>query len=126
VVSKGITITGEITGTDALFIDGEVEGAITIPGERVTVGKNGHVSSTGSSATPCISAREVVVMGRVTGNVSASDRVDIRAGGEVTGDILTTRISIEDGAFFRGGIDIRKSEPKAAPEPEPVEAVAAV
>ena len=65
-------------------------------------------------------------MGHVTGNISATERVDIRAEGAVTGDILTARISIEDGAMFRGGIDILRTEPKAEPEPEPVEEPAAV
>lgn len=126
VVSNGLTLKGEITGTDPLYIDGDVEGAINIPGERVTVGKNGHVSAAGVSPAACITAREIVVMGRVTGNISAIDRVDIRADGAVIGDILTARISIEDGAFFRGGIDIRRSESKPVLVPEPAEAVASV
>jgi cytoskeletal protein CcmA (bactofilin family) len=67
----------------------------------VTVGRNGSVSAN-------ISAREVVVLGKVKGNLSASDRVDIRSEGSLTGDVVAQRISIEDGAFFKGGIDIRK------------------
>jgi cytoskeletal protein CcmA (bactofilin family) len=84
-----------------LYIDGKVEGAINLPGNRVTVGRNGQVSAN-------ISAREVVVLGKVRGNINASDRVDIRSEGSLTGDVIAQRISIEDGAFFKGGIDIRK------------------
>jgi cytoskeletal protein CcmA (bactofilin family) len=109
-ISKGLSIKGEITGTESLFIDGKVEGSISIPGNRVTVGKNGNV-------TASISAREIVVLGKLKGNVNATDRVDIRAEGALTGDVAAARISIEDGAFFKGGIDIRKpdSKPTAVP-----------
>jgi cytoskeletal protein CcmA (bactofilin family) len=104
-ISKGLSIKGEITGTESLFIDGKVEGSISIPGNRVTVGKNGNV-------TASISAREIVVLGKLKGNVTATDRVDIRAEGALTGDVAAARISIEDGAFFKGGIDIRKPDSK--------------
>ena len=116
-ISKGLSIKGEITGTESLFIDGKVEGSISIPGNRVTVGKNGNV-------TASISAREIVVLGKLKGNVNATDRVDIRAEGALTGDVAAARISIEDGAFFKGGIDIRKpdSKPTAVPS-EPKVAV---
>jgi cytoskeletal protein CcmA (bactofilin family) len=113
-ISKGLVIKGEITGTESLFIDGKVEGSISLPGNRVTVGRNGQVSAS-------IAAREIVILGKVRGNVAASDRVDIRAEGALTGDVAAARISIEDGAFFKGGIDIRKAEAKpAAPAPVPV------
>ena len=104
-ISKGLSIKGEITGTESLFIDGKVEGSINIPGNRVTVGKNGQVKAS-------ISAREIVVLGKLKGNVTATDRVDIRAEGALTGDVAAARISIEDGAFFKGGIDIRKADSK--------------
>jgi cytoskeletal protein CcmA (bactofilin family) len=94
-------VKGEVTGSESLYIDGKVEGAINLPGNRVTVGRNGQVSAN-------ISAREVVVLGKVRGNINASDRVDIRSEGSLTGDVIAQRISIEDGAFFKGGIDIRK------------------
>jgi cytoskeletal protein CcmA (bactofilin family) len=100
-----------------LFIDGKVEGSINLPGNRVTVGRNGQVAAS-------ISAREIVVLGKVRGNVTATDRVDIRAEGALTGDVSAARISIEDGAFFKGGIDIRKAEPKPvapAASPSPAE-----
>jgi cytoskeletal protein CcmA (bactofilin family) len=116
-IGKGLYIKGEISGTESLFIDGKVEGSIVLNGNRVTVGRNGQVAAS-------ITAREVVVLGKVRGNVSATDRVDIRAEGAVTGDVSAARISIEDGAFFKGGIDIRKADAPAkpaapAPAPEP-------
>ena len=94
-------VKGELTGSESLYIDGKVEGAINLPGNRVTVGRNGQVAAN-------IVAREIVVLGKVRGNCQASDRVDIRSEGSLTGDVIAARISIEDGAFFKGGIDIRK------------------
>lgn len=109
-ISKGLFIKGEITGSESLFIDGKVEGSINLNGNRVTVGRNGQVAAS-------ITAREVVVLGKVRGNVTATDRVDIRAEGALTGDVAAARISIEDGAFFKGGIDIRKPDAKPAATP---------
>jgi cytoskeletal protein CcmA (bactofilin family) len=114
IIGKGLIVKGEIAGTESLFIDGRVEGSVNLPGERVTVGQNGRVvASMTASMNVCITAREIVVMGNVSGNVSA-DRVEIRAGGKLNGDISTARISIADGAFFKGGIDIRESSAKPA------------
>jgi cytoskeletal protein CcmA (bactofilin family) len=115
-IGKGLFIKGEITGSESLFIDGKVEGSVMLPGNRVTIGRNGQVSAS-------ITAREIVVLGKVRGNMSATDRVDIRAEGSLSGDVAAARISIEDGAFFKGGIDIRKPEGKAG---APVEAPKAV
>jgi cytoskeletal protein CcmA (bactofilin family) len=117
-IGKGLTIKGEINGSESLYIDGKVEGSVNLPGNRVTVGRNGQVAAS-------ITAREIVVLGKVRGNVTATDRVDIRAEGSLSGDVAAARISIEDGAFFKGGIDIRKPEGTkqaavVAPTPEPV------
>jgi cytoskeletal protein CcmA (bactofilin family) len=101
-IGKSLVIKGEVTGSESLFIDGKVEGSITLPGNRVTVGRNGNVAAN-------ITAREIVVLGKVRGNANASDRVDIRSEGSLIGDVSAQRISIEDGAYFKGGIDIRKS-----------------
>jgi|SRR5579883_1632369 cytoskeletal protein CcmA (bactofilin family) len=120
-IGKSLVIKGEVTGSESLYIDGRVEGSINLPGNRVTVGKNGVVNAN-------INAREVVVLGKVRGNLTASDRVDIRTEGSLTGDVVAQRISIEDGAFFKGGIDIRKPGQKAngeAKEAPPAEATAA-
>jgi cytoskeletal protein CcmA (bactofilin family) len=118
-IGKGLFIKGEITGSESLFIDGKVEGSITIPGNRVTIGRNGQVSAN-------ISAREIVVLGKVRGNVTATDRVDIRAEGSLSGDVAAARISIEDGAFFKGGIDIRKPDAKPGTPGGPAPAIAEV
>jgi cytoskeletal protein CcmA (bactofilin family) len=123
-IGKGLYIKGEITGSESLYIDGKVEGSLNLPGNRVTVGRNGQVSAN-------INAREIVVLGKVKGNVTATDRVDIRAEGSLNGDVAAARISIEDGAFFKGGIDIRKPDAKAEAKaagptsvPEPAKATA--
>jgi cytoskeletal protein CcmA (bactofilin family) len=116
VIGKGLFIKGEITGSESLLIDGKVEGSLNLPGNRVTVGRNGQVAAN-------ITAREIVVLGKVKGNVTASDRVDIRAEGSLSGDVAAARISIEDGAFFKGGIDIRKPDSKPTAVPEPAKAV---
>jgi len=104
-IGKSLVIKGEITGSEPLYIDGRVEGTINFSGSRVTIGRNGVVTAN-------ISAREVVVLGKVRGNLTASDRVDIRSDGSLTGDVTSARISIEEGAFFKGGIDIRKAGAK--------------
>jgi cytoskeletal protein CcmA (bactofilin family) len=101
-IGKSLVIKGEVTGSESLYIDGRVEGSISLAGNRVTVGRNGVVAAN-------INAREIVVLGKVRGNLTASDRVDIRSDGSLTGDVVAARISIEDGAFFKGGIDIRKA-----------------
>jgi cytoskeletal protein CcmA (bactofilin family) len=108
-IGKSLVVKGELSGSESLYVDGKVEGAINLPGNRVTVGRNGQVAAN-------IMAREIVVLGKVRGNCQASDRVDIRSEGSLTGDVVAARISIEDGAFFKGGIDIRKpgTEAKAA------------
>jgi len=122
-IGKSLVIKGEVTGSESLYIDGRVEGSINLSGNRVTVGRNGVVAAN-------INAREIVVLGKVRGNLTASDRVDTRSDGSLTGDVVAARISIEDGAFFKGGIDIRKGgqpgqqkangEDKGVPASEPV------
>ncbi len=79
-IGKSLVVKGEVTGSESLYVDGRVEGT----------------------------AREIVVLGAVTGNLTASDRVEVRSEGSLTGDVSCQRISIEDGAFFKGGIDVRK------------------
>jgi len=114
-IGKSLVIKGEVTGSESLYIDGRVEGSINLSGNRVTVGRNGVVAAN-------INAREIVVLGKVRGNLTASDRVDIRSDGSLTGDVVAARISIEDGAFFKGGIDIRK----AGGKPEEVKSASSV
>lgn len=106
-IGKGLVIRGEITGTDSLVIEGRVEGSLFLEDGRVTVGREGQVAAN-------IVAREVVVLGKVRGNIVATDRVEIRSDGGAVGDLTAPRISIEDGAFFKGNIDVRKIDPKVA------------
>jgi len=92
-------IKGEVSGSESLYIDGKIEGTLTFKDHRVTVGRNGVVQAN-------ISAREVVIMGKVTGNVECSDRVDIRSEGTLNGDVVSARISVEDGAMLRGSVQL--------------------
>jgi cytoskeletal protein CcmA (bactofilin family) len=117
-IGKSLVIKGEVTGSESLYIDGRVEGSINLAGNRVTVGRNGVVAAN-------INAREIVVLGKVRGNLTASDRVDIRSDGSLTGDVVAARISIEDGAFFKGGIDIRKGSATGQKEEPKSSSVAA-
>ena len=116
-IGKSLIVKGEVSGSESLYVDGKVDGSINLPGNRVTVGRNGQVSAN-------ITAREVVVLGKVRGNINASDRLDIRSEGSLTGDVIAQRISIEDGAFFKGGIDIRKPGQVKDGEPKGVSSAA--
>src|SRR3984885_2582377 len=126
-IGRTLYIKGEVSGSEALYIDGRIEGKITMPESRVTIGRNGKVDAS-------IQAREVVVMGKVTGNIECSDRVDVRAEGSVHGDISTSRISVEDGAALKGGIQVRsegkhkespvQNQSKAAEAPKALAATA--
>ena len=112
-VGKSVKIIGQIFTKEDLYVDGDVEGTIESLENKVTVGPNGRVQAS-------IKAREVIILGQVQGNVETSDKVDLRKDAKLVGDITTARISIEDGAIFKGSIDIRKPEPKpvaAAPRP---------
>ena len=85
---------------------GRIEGTISVPENRVTIGRHGVIQAH-------INAREVVIMGTVSGNVECSDRLDIRGEGSLTGDVITERISVEDGALMKGSIQVRHAEHKA-------------
>ena len=99
-----IVVKGEISSDEDLQIDGKVEGPISLRGNRLTVGRTAHLNSE-------ITAREVIVYGNASGNLRARDRVEIKKDGQVIGDITTTRISIEDGAYFKGHIEIERAQP---------------
>ena len=111
-IGKSVVVKGELSGSEDLIIDGEVEGSISLRGQTLTVGPNGRVHAN-------IEARNVILHGRVDGDISASDRVDLRKSASLSGNISTARISIEDGAFFKGSIDIQKPEQAAKGEPRP-------
>jgi cytoskeletal protein CcmA (bactofilin family) len=124
-IGKAVKIVGQIFTKEDLYVDGDVEGTIESQDNKVTIGPNGRVQAG-------IRAREVVILGQVQGNVEASDKVDIRKDAKLVGDITTSRISIEDGALFKGSIDIKKAEVKAgspvvsAPPPAPQQQAAPV
>ena len=104
-IGRSVVIKGEISGAEALYIDGRIEGVINMPENRVTIGRNGSIQAN-------ISAKEVVIMGKVHGNVECTDRLDIRGEGSLTGDVVTQRISVEDGAVMTGSIQVRAAEVK--------------
>lgn len=106
-LGSSLQIKGQITGTEDLQIDGKVEGAISLRGHQLTVGSTAQLNSE-------IHASEVVVYGKVIGNLHARDRVDVKTDGSVVGDISTARISIEDGAHFKGRIEIDPTKSQAA------------
>jgi cytoskeletal protein CcmA (bactofilin family) len=104
-IGRSLVIKGEVSGSEALFIDGRVEGTVSFPDNRVTIGRNGTVAAN-------ITAKEVVIMGKVQGNVDCADRLDIRNEGMLAGDVITHRISVEEGAILKGGVEVRNPEKK--------------
>ena len=116
VLGKSVIVKGQIFSREDLTIDGEVEGTVELQEHRLTVGPNGKVIAG-------IKAREVVVLGTIHGNVETTDKIDIRKDAKLVGDIKTARVVIEDGAYFKGNIDIVRAEvpkPQPAPKPQPV------
>jgi cytoskeletal protein CcmA (bactofilin family) len=111
-IGKSVMVKGQIFSREDLYIDGEVEGAVECQEHRLTVGPNGKVQAN-------MKAREIVLLGTVHGNVDAADKIDIRKDAKLVGDIKTARIVIEDGAYFKGSIDIQKSEALKATAPPP-------
>ena len=103
VIGKSVSIKGQISSREDLVIDGDVEGTITLPDHRLTVGPSGKVRAG-------VKAKEIVVLGEINGDLEAVDLVEIRKEARLTGDIRTVRIMIEDGAFFKGSIDIIRAE----------------
>jgi cytoskeletal protein CcmA (bactofilin family) len=120
VLGKSVIVKGQIFSREDLTIDGEVEGTVELQEHRLTIGPNGKVRAS-------VKARELVVLGTIHGNVETTDKIDIRKEAKLVGDIRTARIVIEDGAYFKGNIDIVRAEaprPAVAPQPKP-QAVAA-
>jgi cytoskeletal protein CcmA (bactofilin family) len=107
-IGKSVQIKGELTGSEDLYLDGEIEGTIDLRDHALIIGPNGKIKAG-------ITARDLVVHGRVEGNVAATGRVELRKSCTLIGDVSTQRIVIEDGAFFKGAIDIRE---KDAPKTE--------
>lgn len=117
-IGKAVKINGQIHSKEDLFVDGDVEGVLEAPEHKLTIGQHGIVHAT-------IKAREVVALGTIQGNVEATDKIEIRKEAKLVGDIRTARIIIEDGAYFKGSIDIVKvDQPKAAAAKAPQHAAA--
>jgi len=106
-IGKSVVIKGEVSGSEDLYIDGEIEGNIDLHNHSLTVGPNGKVKAS-------ISAKSIVVQGKVDGSLNATDRLDLRKSAIVTGDLSTQRIAIEEGAFLKGKVDIQKESGKGA------------
>ena len=119
-IGKSVIIKGELSGSEDLTIEGQVEGKIELNNNILTIGTNAKIKAQ-------VFAKTVVVLGEVTGNITASEKVDIRDNGSVDGDITSPKVAIAEGAHFRGAIDMNRgattTTPKAA-EPRPTPAVA--
>lgn len=108
-IGKSVVIRGEVKGSEDLIVDGHVEGTVSLSESRLTVGPNAHVAAD-------LTAKDVLILGRVQGNVVASGRVELRAGCAVEGDIRALRLSVEDNAVFRGKVDLTQGAAVKAPE----------
>src|SRR5438270_4659409 len=117
-IGKSVQIKGELTGSEDLYLDGSIEGTVDLRDHSLIIGPNGKIKA-------AISARDLVVHGRVEGNITATGRVELRKSCTLIGDVSTQRIVIEDGAFFKGAIDIKeKSQPAETRKPLAVAASA--
>jgi len=113
-IGKSVIIKGELSGSEDLYVDGTVEGTIQLHGNNLVIGPNGHVHAE-------VNAKGVTVEGKTEGNIRASERVELRKSAVIVGDIVTQRIVIEDGAYFKGKVEIQKeaAQPKSTPnQPE--------
>ena len=118
-IGKSVVIKGELNGSEDLTIEGHVEGTIQLKDHVLTIGPNGRIKAQ-------VFAKAVIVLGEVTGNVTASDKVDIRDNGSVDGDIVSPRVAIAEGAHFRGSVDMqRKGAAQQQPAAKPAAASAA-
>jgi cytoskeletal protein CcmA (bactofilin family) len=123
-IGKSVVIKGELNGSEDLTIEGHVEGTIQLRDHILTIGPNGRIKAQ-------VFAKSVIVLGEVTGNVTATDKVDIRDNGSVDGDIVSPRVAIAEGAHFRGSVDMQrkgteKAQPAAAAKPAAQPQAAAV
>ena len=117
-IGKSVVIKGELNGSEDLTIEGQVEGTIQLRDHVLTIGANGRIKAQ-------VFAKAVIVLGEVTGNVTASDKVDIRDNGSVDGDIVAPRVAIAEGAHFRGSVDMQRKGAATQPAAKPAAAAAA-
>ena len=128
-IGKSVVIKGELTGSEDLTIEGHVEGKIELRQNVLTIGPNGKIKAQ-------VFAKSVIILGEVTGNVTATEKVDLRDNGSVDGDIISPRVAIAEGAHFRGSVDMQRkggqpvaatapakpaaaTQPAASPQPQP-------
>jgi cytoskeletal protein CcmA (bactofilin family) len=116
-IGKSVVIKGELNGSEDLTIEGQVEGTIQLKDHVLTIGPNGRIKAQ-------VFAKAVIVLGEVHGNVTASEKVDIRDNGSVDGDIVSPRMAIAEGAHFRGSVDMQRKAPAAQPAAKPASATA--
>ncbi len=116
-IGKSVLIRGEVKGSEELYVDGQVEGTIQLSESRLTIGPNAVLAAD-------VTARDVLVMGRIQGNIVAQGRVELRAGCQVDGDIRAQRLAIEDNAIFRGKVDLTQVAAKPAEAPRAPETAA--
>jgi cytoskeletal protein CcmA (bactofilin family) len=116
-IGKSVVIKGELNGSEDLTIEGQVEGKIELKDHALTIGPNGKIKAQ-------VFAKSVIVLGEVNGNVTASEKVDIRDGGSVDGDITSPRVAIAEGAHFRGSVDMQRKggQPAQKPQGQPAQA----
>ena len=100
-IGKSVIIKGELSGSEDLYVDGQVEGNIELSGNRLIIGPHGQVRAN-------VNAKGVIVQGKLDGNIRASERAELAKSAVVTGDIATQRIAIEEGAYFKGKVDIQR------------------
>jgi cytoskeletal protein CcmA (bactofilin family) len=108
-IGKSVVIKGELNGSEDLTIEGQVEGTIQLRDHVLTIGPNGRIKAQ-------VFAKSVIVLGQVAGNVTASEKVDIRDNGSVDGDIVSPRVAIAEGAHFRGSVDMQRKGAPAQPQ----------
>jgi cytoskeletal protein CcmA (bactofilin family) len=105
-IGKSIIINGELSGSEDLTIEGKVDGKIDLKDHVLTVGANGRIKAQ-------VSAKSIVVLGQVTGNLTATEKVDIKENGSVEGDVIAPRVAIADGSHFKGSIDMQRKDATA-------------
>jgi cytoskeletal protein CcmA (bactofilin family) len=104
-IGKSVIIKGELSGSEDLYIDGQVEGSIELRNNSLTIGPNGQVKAD-------VNAKGVTIQGKLEGNINASDRLELRKSAIIVGDISTQRITIEDGAYFKGKVNVQRDGAK--------------
>jgi cytoskeletal protein CcmA (bactofilin family) len=107
VIGRSVTIRGELTGNEDLFMDGDIEGTITLPGSRLTIGPNARILAD-------VHGLDIIVFGAVTGNIHAAGRLELRQSASVTGDIFAGRLSIEESAAVKGRVELKTAETSSA------------